>query len=457
MLPHSKQADKRRRTAQGTCEYYRQEICHAPNSDMKLPNLPLKLPDESLYSLAAHIRLANGLGTDRAACAVLFGKENELRVGDSRVNLDTFCNATKNRYGSRDEVVHSTTTRPFFQHIGNHPNCMSPFVAGNYLASHYPLAATSGLASLSTGHPCLWRWCPTCRSEDLSVHGTAYWRRSQLLPGVGVCTRHGDLLVEVHIPYERRQQHFILPDSVSILEYESKRDHSRIEGGEEAQFRLARLAESILHDSSPQIPSSVSQAVILDGLSARGFITKNGNIRKDLFAIEMGHYCQSLAHLESFRPFIIQGSLLRLARDLVTVDYVRFPIQFLLLIDWLFGSWSLFREQCAWRRIMDNDERELFHMQPLTTGGAVHLSSAPNSAPTRTNLGKASEKHRSACLTFTKERPTASRTDFWRANQKSCRWLTQYDALWIDKQLPTITKIAQSQSSFSMSNDPNTS
>lgn len=424
---------------------------------MKLPNLPLKLPDESLYSLAAHIRLANGLGTDRAACAVLFGKECELRVGDSPVNLDTFCYVTRNGYGSYIEVVNSTTTLPFFQHVGNHTNCMSPFVAGNYLASHYPLAATAGLASLSTGHPYLWRWCPTCTSEDLNEYGTAYWRRSQQLPGVGVCTRHGDLLVEVHIPYERRQQLFILPDSVSILEYESKRDHSRREGSEEAQDRLARLAESILHDSSPKIPSSVSQAVILDGLSTRGFITKNGNIRKELFAIEMGHFCQSLVHLESFRPFIIQKNLLRLARDLVTVDYVRFPIQFLLLIDWLFGSWSLFREQCAWRRVMDNGERELFHKQPVTTGGAGHLISAPNSVPTRTNLSKAGEKHRLACLIFTKERPMASRTDFWRANQKSCRWLTQYDALWIDKQLPSTTKCAQTQSSFSMRIYPNTS
>ena len=192
----------------------------------------------------------------------------------------------------------------------------------------------------------------------------------------------------------------------------------------------------------------MSQAVILDELSARGFITKNGNIRRDLFAYEMGHYCQPLTHLESFRPFIMEASFLRLARDLVTVDYVRFPIQFLLLIDWLFGSWSLFREQCAWRRVMDNGERELFHKQPVTTGGAGHLINAPNSVPTRTNLSKAGEKHRSACLTFTKERPTASRTDFWRANQKSCRWLTQYDALWIDKQLPSTTKAAHAQYSF---------
>jgi len=244
---------------------------------MKLPNLPLKLPDESLYSLAAHIRLANGLGTDRATCGVLFGKENELRVGDSTVNLDTFCYVTRNGYGSRDEVVNSTTTRPFFRHVGNHPNCMSPFVAGSYLASHYPLAATAGLASLSTGHPYLWRWCPTCKSEDLGEHGTAYWRRSQQLPGVGVCTRHGEFLIEVHIPYERRQQHFILPDAASILEYESKRNCSHSKRSEEMQYRLARLAETILHDSSPPIPSSVSQTVIVDGLSVRGFVTKNGN------------------------------------------------------------------------------------------------------------------------------------------------------------------------------------
>lgn len=33
-------------------------------------------------------------------------------------------------------------------------------------------------------------FCPTCACEDLSFHGSSYWRRSHQLPGAAVCVKH---------------------------------------------------------------------------------------------------------------------------------------------------------------------------------------------------------------------------------------------------------------------------
>lgn len=43
------------------------------------------------------------------------------------------------------------------------------------------------------------RFCPQCLSEDLHRYGESYWRRSHLLPGGFICTRHGTELVETEV------------------------------------------------------------------------------------------------------------------------------------------------------------------------------------------------------------------------------------------------------------------
>lgn len=402
---------------------------------MQLWNLPVQPREATLYSLVTLIQIVNGLRSDRAACAILFGWKGDNRPGDIPANLDVFCTVTGQAYGSRYDVERSATLLPFFRQLCSRPGLFRSHAPEKAMMDDPAGQEGSGLVLLSNGYPHIWRWCWDCMTSDRQQYGVTLWRLAHQLPGVGVCTRHGRPLSVAHIQSRLRCQDFMLP--ADILSTSGVVSFIGPDTAIDQQLRLAVLAESILCDASVPFPPRVLFGAIMDGLRERGLVTKGGHVRKREFIEEMGAQFRAIATMPTFRSSFGYATRHRLAQELSEPPRLRPAIEILLLIDWLFGSWALFRERCTWRAVMDGDEA---HMSDN-----VHHANEADISPVADAYGNpmgwrrerdARQQHRQLCIAFLEQFPHACRTDFWHGNQKSCHWLVYRDTEWIDAHLP---------------------
>lgn len=391
---------------------------------MVISLLPTRLPDESLYSLVARIGWLNGLGSHQEACAFMFGNLDEERVGDAHADIENFCAVTRNVYGQLEALVDSATTLPFFRRLGTDPRVAS---AHGQIAQSNVVDTSQrglGLAALSNGYAHIWRWCPVCSEENTREHGMTYWHRSHQLPGVVVCTKHRMSLLEVNLPYRMRQQYFVLPSR--IPEHLERLDSCPINADLDLALQLALFAENILHDTSQGNSADTIQGAVLDGLVARGLVNKGGKIPKRELVEDLSTCFGPISLNEFISPLVNEQHLMRLASALTTTTQVRPALLNLILIYWLFGSWALFLEYCAWRKALG------------PSGGAPVTPKKPNS-----DISPIDDKeplrrsHRRVCLSYLQHHFDATKSDFWRAHPRSCRWLTLHDRGWIDQHLPT--------------------
>lgn len=383
---------------------------------------PEPLPDETLYSLVAHTCRLNGWPSERGACSHLFGDHDSLRLGDVLVDMDRFVAETRGLYGGPADVLARMTHTCFFDRLGSRPGVdvaqpLNPDAVDADVAPEF-----LGLATLSNGQAHIWRWCPECNEEDLGRHGRVYWRRTHQLPGVFVCTQHGRSLLEANIPYRVRQQHLFLPDNLP----EKATSPSCPPGADlDEAMALARFATQVQDTPDEDNSPEAVQGALIDGLSAAGLVTKGGNVRRQEFLLSLTDFYGGLIGVESIAQQLAKGRLNCLTRELTDSVQSRPAVLNLMLAFWLFGSWELFREHCLWRKATDS----------RVSVGSISLSSNADMEG-ENDRTSAQSRHRQACLDILHALPQATRTDLWKQNPRSFRWLLQYDSRWIDTHLP---------------------
>lgn len=388
-----------------------------PPSSAEPARLPKPLPDETLYSLFARIHWLNDYDNARECCAMLLGDGERLRVADSRFDPVHFDSATRGFYGGVPLILTQMTPIGFFQRLGTHPSVETPRRLRPDDAD--ALAVSNGLATLSNGRAHLWRWCPSCINRDHNIYGVAYWHRKHQLPGVVVCNEHHTPLIEATLPYQVRQQEFIMPGRLP--------DRARVKPAcstdpPRSAISLAQFAEQILLDDAAEVSPDSVQGALVDGLTEAGLVSRSGRIRKRAFIVEwMNHYVD-MAELAEFAPPLNARGLPSLVEALNHQGWLLPATTTVMLADWLFGSWQLFKEHCRWRNSF------------LFTGVACGRRWDTPAANTLEDVRK---NHRGTCIEFLKSYPGATRKDFWTTHPKSCRWLHTHDMEWLQRQLPT--------------------
>lgn len=191
--------------------------------------------------------------------------------------------------------------------------------------------------------------------------------------------------------------------------------HSLVNYGKSAKgdegFHIHFVRSAI---SSP----SVVRGVFLDALGTMGLANRSGAINpKDFTAAFLSHY-EVLSVSSHFSSCLNPKSLTRVAKGLSVSPVMIAPTFSLMVATWLFGSWERFRAHCRWRATLDAPAADLLLESPR-----------PSSERNR-------KEHRQTCLEFKASAPAASRTDFWHAYPKACRWLAQYDREWLESRLP---------------------
>lgn len=383
---------------------------------------PHLLPDETLYSLITRIYRLNEDANEREFCARLLGDPEGLRVADAEVDLPWLEKATHGFYGNVESLLAHATTAPFYQRLGTEPDIEAP---KHPSPGGKSFSKPVGLATLSNGQPNIWKACPSCVMHDRTNHGVAYWHRTHQLPGVAVCLKHEEPLFALNVPYRERQGDFMLPDAV-IEQIDAKRTTLTASSFELAS-RIAAMAADALQDNSPCHSPEVMQGALIEGLATRGLLTRGGRVNKRAFVDGFKASYTPFDGVGEFGVFLAERGLLRLAGLLGTSSLALPATLTLMLSFWLFGTWGLFMEHCAWRRT-------------IAAASPLLLAEVTARVPERSR-----KEHHQTCLEFIASAPSASRTDFWKTHPKACRWLAQYDSDWLESRLPIAKKYAPRQ------------
>ncbi|MBC3927329.1 TniQ family protein [Undibacterium sp. CY21W] len=388
---------------------------------MRLNALPILREDETLYSLVARIRLANAAKDDRDACRSMFGHSKNTRVSDYPVNLIHFCDMTNGCFGDPLSILATMTLVKFFEEIGGHPWHAGSSVRPIEIAGY-------GLSTLSNGNIQTWKFCKDCMTSDLSIFSIAYWRRSHQLPTSFFCQIHGTVLSRslVH-PYTRHNRFMFPDDEVASSEQYCTATTS---GNEDILWRLTQLGIAILHQRQSSLSSSstlpeISHSAILRAIKERGLFTQNGSLRLKDFSTELMNKYHFLRPHPEFSNALSEKSIDILGRNLRSAGKWRSVAHRLLLIDWLFGSWVSFHQQCKWQHVMDQS----FHTAPAKVRSKEIFDE-------NSNFRSQQHLHRAACINFLTSNKIAKRSIFARAASHSFRWLLRYDKQWLDQHFP---------------------
>lgn len=152
--------------------------------------LPIPYPDELIGSIIARGLLRSGLPSDRFLLR-LTGRD----VGTVSFFLPSDIGLMGTAAGmTPEQLLWHHTPFPYVVAF------MTPAVAHRFKAKALANSASSGKTLSSLVQSCTQGWrglrfCPQCRDEELRGLGETYWHRSQNLPGVFVCTRHGCALL----------------------------------------------------------------------------------------------------------------------------------------------------------------------------------------------------------------------------------------------------------------------
>ncbi len=255
-----------------------------------------------------------------------------------------------------------------------------------------------------------WRVCQDCLIDELATVGTGYWHWDHQLPASFICSDHFKRLSEVVVPARLSSSSaFFLPQDLKVKESELLTT---------IDFDVARSCLSISKAAAlTQCPACwmpLIQMTLVDRYRELGFKLKPGKFVQE----EWRYYLQAIGGLGCFDEKLIFWLLAE--NKAVTKRFRQMlPEVLVLIIHRLFGSFDAFYEAYKWQAAICND-RHWIKLDKLKFPGRNF--------------------HRQACINFLALNPDASRTDFWRSENGSCRWLIKNDDQWFSRYLPAEEK-----------------
>lgn len=379
--------------------------------------LPERWPDESIYSLLAKIVRINGLA-NLSGAGTLVGEERPPSVIGCPVDLKHFCEITGGVYGSPGDLLRSSTPYQLLAHLGEVGD--SPISPIENVVRKLEL----GMLSFGAIRSYQWRLCRECAERDRNTYGISYWHRAHQLPYSRYCSEHRLLLDRVAMPRVSLLDRLILPADAAelprIMIPDSKEDNDKA-------LDISILACDAISDSSTPYSQVTICAAFIAGLAQNGFLNSTGGIRMaeycDEFRLRFGGL-SSQASAKS-RPMVSNPRLLLSG---ISDDLVPRPFARLVLINFLFGSWGAFKEQCKWQDAISPCVNESMNLQVQLSSFEVLL-----------------REYRQACLDYKASCPFPMRYEFMRGSYRAFRWLRHNDREWLNDELPTKKKLIKGQ------------
>jgi hypothetical protein len=215
----------------------------------------------------------------------------------------------------------------------------------------------------------------------------------------------------------------MLPDEV-VSRAAAEFSNSRI--AQAQLIRIARINDSILNDQDELLEHLVTQSTLYYGLGQQGMLDRLGRVRKDAVAQGFSQHHHLLFPLPQFSDALSTAGVARMT-SILARRAILSPLQLVLLIDYVFGSWMAFKERGRWECALG--------LSMQTQAPSQRLNYLPDAA-TKTY-------HRQTCISMLNENPESTRSIFAKTTPKSFYWLSRHDKTWLDQVLPCHVKSTQ--------------
>ena len=151
--------------------------------------LPL-LPDETIYSFLARLRVYSGSYNHRSA-SLLWFEQYGLSLDQKLATHLAYFSAQTNF--PVELLLNDHTYYPLFSLAGNEPKKLKDVMltGPSYRLGNYAKITQSGLKALSKD-----KYCLSCIEADKEKYGVAYWHLSHQFTGIQSCHIHNTLLVD---------------------------------------------------------------------------------------------------------------------------------------------------------------------------------------------------------------------------------------------------------------------
>lgn len=308
--------------------------------------IPPFLPDQTLYSWVTMFHEMSGNVSEEATLLQIFGSEKAGRKFHVPSHLDAFCASTQRTLGDPEQLFSTATILPAYLRFRSKTVAAEVFqcVCGNQTTDITQKIRLSH-SRLHTIAPR--RVCHLCAENDLSNHGLAYWHRIHQLPGSLVCNLHGTTLYSVPMnSHGNRRGNFFTPtQDLSRLSAESILCHY----SDEEYFILNRLALLAAQIATQPLAGGFSKSVMhqtcIAALRARDLFSDN--VTKCLFDVtrDFSNHFRKVAWIPDLACVLTQRPIKPLGEILYNFPYIDHPLEYLMLIDWLFGNWEKFAFQ----------------------------------------------------------------------------------------------------------------
>lgn len=322
-----------------------------------LPNAPAVCPDETIGSISARYHLLSCNPTTSRSIATLFGTSHTLPHSGLPTHLLVFL---QTYFGTVDfsavrTLIDTHTLKPYFT-FASTPDQTEIIV--RQMAGPNGVKSHLGLPSSLMGAYDALRYCVACASEDRRQYGFSYWHRAHQLPLVSACHKHGLSLHNMRLDNSKQQRYALpLPLQLELAEealqnVPKQSDHAK---------KFAALSFAMLSDPG-SYSSNQLREIYVARLIQMGLATKTGRVDQTRLGCQLSDFHANFSYLAHavFRNAVYNRPISWIERLVRKPRTRQHPVFHLLLIDFLFGSWEVFRTMvCDKAQTASTEEKEV--------------------------------------------------------------------------------------------------
>jgi hypothetical protein len=362
-------------------------------------HMPVAIPNETLYGLVTRFAKLNGL-VNHLQATKYFLNSQDYSVADAELINDE--KSLYRQYYFTDADTSQLTLGKLRNHLGEVPEKDGASVS----------IRKSTLQNESFGDMAFWRYCPECYEHDLAFHGIGCWHLVHQVPTTLICTDHHRNLHEITLKKKYLHDRLWLIDDA--LQFQKEFDSPL----GEHWLRIAEIGNVVLEDvEKPYAPAVIKQTIIT-ALRQRGLVDAKGGLNVNAFETSFQAFFG-----EYFINTLKQRLLIKKPRYLATELLQGFrgrALNRLILVYWLFGTWSYFRMNCDWCAVFNTVSVDEY---------------IPNQCIAKPS-DEAKTKSRKLCESYLLSTDKPNRIEFCRLFYSDFRWLLNYDREWFDRVLP---------------------
>lgn len=304
--------------------------------------VPPLLEDQTLYAWVTMFHSLSGNISPDETRRQLFGSKKAGLHFHIPSHLAAFCAHTQLALGDVRKLVAAATVVPFFTRF--RPKTVIDdtiaLVGGN------SAAGLPQMLHMNSRRP-YWalprKSCPDCIHLDHERFGFAYWRRAHQLPGVLVCHQHGTALQFEASIHSRSTLSFSTPTQQRHATTPAPTERASW-ANDPTALRLAILAKDMANSG---LEGTYNRTSLLSSCRRQLTIRYAGTsarFRSDPLAMssDFTRHFESMILAPEIGTIIGQRGMWALWMLLEGSESHAHPMEWMLIIDWLYGNWSNF-------------------------------------------------------------------------------------------------------------------